>query len=211
MSDRSHVDTEAMTDIENTDTTEDMQAIRLDVDDLLKFNASDVKGANVHGHRRGGSRKRKNHFSLRKSAAYVFGSHGSNRRSEHQHHHRHQYHHGRSHGWSKGVKILVAVLILFLALILIEAGVIAFKWYRAGSMNATMFKDKSTLQLQDAAPMQRNKFQTPAMLFNKVLTDNFLRFIICTLYQNMRFYQRNQFSRRILLKLNNIINKLQCS
>lgn len=154
MSDRSHVDTEAMTDIENTDTTEDMQAIRLDVDDLLKFNASDVKGANVHGHRRGGSRKRKNHFSLRKSAAYVFGSHGSNRRSEHQHHHRHQYHHGRSHGWSKGVKILVAVLILFLALILIGAGVIAFKWYRAGSMNATMFKDKSTLQLQDAAPMQ---------------------------------------------------------
>ena len=144
MSDKSHVD------------IEDMQAIQLDVDDLLKLNASDVKGSNVHGHRRGGSRKRKNRFSLRKSAAYVFGNHGSNKRSDRHrhHHHKHRYHHGRSHGWSKGVKILVAVLILFLVLILIGTGVIAFKWYRAGSMDATMFKDKSTLQLQDAAPMQ---------------------------------------------------------
>ena len=43
---------------------------------------------------------------------------------------------------------------ILLASLFIGGAIIALKWYRAGSMTATMFKDKSTLQLQDAAPMQ---------------------------------------------------------
>ena len=152
MSDRGHFDRRDMDAIDEIEDEGDLQEIDLDVSDLLKFNASDVKGTNVQGHRKGSSRRKSSKFSLRKSAAYVFGNHGSNKRAHSRR--RHRYHHGRSRGWSKGVKVVVAILIAFLALVLVGAGVLAIKWYRAGSMSATMFKDKSTLQLDGAAPMQ---------------------------------------------------------
>lgn len=144
MSDRRNIETE------DTDDTNELQTI--DLDELLKFNASDVKGTHVQGHRKGRAKRKTSKFSMRKSLSYVFGNYGSNQKRNSRR--RRRYHQGRTRGWSRGVKIVVGVLVTLLALLLIGGGVVALKWYRAGSMNATMFKDKSTLQLQDAAPMQ---------------------------------------------------------
>ena len=49
MSDRRNIETE------DTDDTNELQTI--DLDELLKFNASDVKGTHVQGHRKGRAKR----------------------------------------------------------------------------------------------------------------------------------------------------------